>query len=231
MENEQLKISHKSDELYYANLLHDSIKGSPWLKKQDFSLFGWAANYSFIYLLFRILDKTSPMSILEFGLGQTTRVTSQYVTNKNSLANLIVCEDNKDWIDIYSPELLKSDNIKINHCELEFFDYENERNDKYANLQEITHNQKFNLIIIDGPTGGGKNFPRSNINDLIKKQHLMNDFIIIFDDAERPGEQLTILKTKEALKEKNVEFIEFKRTGLKTQHVIASISKSFVQYL
>ena len=66
-------------ELHYANLLQDSIKGSSLLKDQAFPLYDWVANYSFIYLLFRIFDKTTPQSILEFGLGQTTKVTSHNI--------------------------------------------------------------------------------------------------------------------------------------------------------
>lgn len=218
-------------ELYCANLLHDSIKDSYWLKDQRFSLYGWAANYSFIYLLFRILDKTSPQNILEFGLGQTTKVTSQYVANKNPSAVLNVCEHSQEWIDIYKTELQQNEHIKIKRLPLEEFEYEGQQNNKYKDLEPIVQNQKFDLIIIDGPNGGGKNFPRSNIIDLVKANHLTDDFIIIFDDSERPGEQLIITKTKEILEEKGIEFVEFKREGIKTQHIITSITKSFVRYL
>ena len=221
----------QSSEIYYANLLHDCTKGSPWLKDQAFSLYDWAANYSFIYLLFRILDKISPQNILEMGLGQTTKVTSQYIAYKNPLASLIVCEHNQVWITHYRSELPQSDRIKIQALGLECFEYEGQQTDKYKDLESLAQNQKFDLIIIDGPTGGGKNFPRSNIIDLVKEKHLSDDFIIIFDDAERSGEQLTISKTKEVLKERNIEFIEFERKGLKAQRVITSKSKSFIQYL
>ena len=221
----------QSLELYFANLLHDSTRGSAWLKDQAFSLYGWAANYSFIYILFRILDKTSPKNILEFGLGQTTKVTTQYVAYKNSSATLDVCEHSQKWIDIYQPELPQSPNIKIHRLDLDNFEYEGHTNDKYKDLEPLVKDRKFDLIIIDGPTGGGKNFPRSNIVDLINGNHLADDFVIIFDDAERPGEQLTIAKTTEALKERKAEYIEFERKALKTQHIIASKSKSFVQYL
>ena len=115
--------------------------------------------------------------------------------------------------------------------ELDYFEYEGQKNDKYKDLEPLVQNQKFDLIIIDGPTGGGKNFTRSNIIDLVKEHHLADDFVIIFDDAERKGEQLTITKTKEVLKERNIEFVEFERKGLKDQRIITSKSKSFIQYL
>ena len=224
-------LSKKLDELYYGNLLHDSINDSAWLKNKSFSLYGWAANYSFIYLLFRILDKTNPQNILEMGLGQTTKVTSQYIAHKNPSAFLTVCEHNQEWIDIYKTELPQNERIRIHHLALEIFEYEGQQNDKYKNLAPLVQNQKFDLILIDGPTGGGKTFPRSNIIDLVKNNHLADDFVIIFDDAERPGEKLTIEKTKEELKQQNREFCCFERSALKNQYLIISKSKSFITFL
>ena len=113
------KNQRNYQELNYADLLHDTIHQSNWLKDKTFSLFGWAANYSFIYLLFRTLDQVCPSNILEFGLGQTTKLTSQYIVNKNPSAQLNICEHNQDWINIYKKELAKSENIKINHVDLE----------------------------------------------------------------------------------------------------------------
>ena len=225
------KNQRNYQELNYADLLHDTIHQSNWLKDKTFSLFGWAANYSFIYLLFRTLDQVCPTNILEFGLGQTTKLTSQYIVNKNPSAQLNICEHNQDWINIYKKELAKSENIKINHLDLEFFEYDNKQNDKYKNIIQVTKNQKFDLIIVDGPVGGGKNLPRSNIHDLIKNDNLANDFIIIFDDAERKGEQETIRITKDLLIEKNIQFSTFSRNGIKNQFIITSPSREFLKFL
>ena len=225
------QLQRQTAELYYANLLHDSTKGSAWLKDQAFSLYGWAANYSFIYLLFRILDKANPKNILEMGLGQTTKLTSQYVVYKNPESVLNVCEHSQEWINLYKSELPKSEHIKIHHLALDCFDYEGQQNDKYKGLDALFTDQKFDLIIIDGPTGGGKNFPRSNIVDLVKGHHLADDFVIIFDDGNRAGEQLTIAKTKEELEKQKINFVAFERKALKTQYVLTSQSKSFIQYL
>lgn len=225
------KNQQNYQELNYADLLHDCTNQSTWLKDKAFSLFGWAANYSFIYTLYRILDKINPINILEMGLGQTTKVTSQYVANKNPQAQLTVCEHNQDWIDIYKPDLPASKNIKINHFELEKFEYDGKPNDKYANLIEFVGKNKFDLIIVDGPVGGGKNLPRSNILGLIAHDNLAQDFIIVFDDAERKGEKETIAKAKELLNEKKTEFFCFERNGIKRQHIITSKSRDFAQYL
>ena len=218
-------------ELNYAHLMHDGMKGTFWLNKQTFDLHNWAANYSFIYLLFRILDKMEPQNILEFGLGQTTKLTTQYIAYKNSKAYLNVCEHSLDWIKIYQPELPKHEHIRINHLELEYFEYRRKRNDKYAGLLELAGDQKFDLIIVDGPVGGGKNLPRSNVVDLVGHGNLAEDFVIIFDDAERVGEKNTIRKTQAALRKKSIAFQTFERFGIKRQAYIVSKSRSFASFL
>lgn len=226
----QNKNQRQYQELNFADLLHDSTQNSAWLKDKTLSLYGWAANYSFIYTLFRILDKVSPLHILEMGLGQTTRLTSQYIVYKNPSATLDICEHNQDWIDIYTMDLPKSSNIKVHHLELEYFDYVGQQNDKYKDLAQVVGDLKYDLIIVDGPVGGGKNFPRSNIIDLIP-QNLAKDFIIIFDDAERPGEQNTISQIKAKLTAQKIAFGTQQRNALKSQILIFSQSCEFVQYL
>lgn len=227
------EIHRELKELNYAHLLHDGIKESEWLKKQRMELHNWAANYSFIYLLYRILDKVQPKNILEFGLGQTTKVTTQYIVNKNPKAYLNVCEHNREWIERYGGEIEKHEHIKINHVKLEYFEYKGKRNDRYAHedMEKITKGEEFDLIIIDGPIGGGKNLPRSNIIDIIKREHLGKDFIIIFDDSERNGEKETIKETKAALEEKKITYMVFERSGIKQQTYLVSSSYSFASFL
>ena len=229
---EKLELCYNElKELNYAHLLHDGMKESPWLKNQNFDLHNWAANYSFIYLLFRILDKIEPRNILEFGLGQTTKLTTQYIAHKNPGAYLNVCEHSPDWIKIYQSELPKHEHIRINHLDLEYFEYRRKRNDKYAGLLELVGDQKFDLIIVDGPVGGGKNLPRSNVVDLIGHGNLAKDFVIIFDDAERVGEKKTIRRTQAALRKESIVFQTFERFGIKRQAYIVSVSRSFAGYL
>ncbi|MBZ7982169.1 hypothetical protein AVBRAN12640_06420 [Campylobacter sp. RM12640] len=58
-------LQNYMNEMYFARLLADSFRNSFWLKDKSISLYGWAANYSFIYILFRILDKVSLNNILD----------------------------------------------------------------------------------------------------------------------------------------------------------------------
>lgn len=227
----QAKAQRRYQELNFADLLHDSAAGSPWLKDKSFALYGWAANYSFIYTLFRILDNVRPAKILEMGLGQTSLVTSQYVAHNNSAAEVDIIENDASWINIYRPRLATGENIRLNQCDIEFFDEEGQ-NRRYnrAALSQITADKKYNLIIVDGPMGGGQKYPRSNILDLVEK-NLAPDFIIIFDDVERPGEQATIARTQDKLKTMGIAFATQQRDALKSQFLIFSRSYEFARYL
>lgn len=218
-------------ELNFADLLHDTIINSTWLKDKSFSLHGWAANYSFIYMLYRILDNVKPQHILEMGMGQTSRLTSQYAVNCNSRATLDIIENDDNWINTYQPQLAQGKNIKVHHCDLEFFKEEECECRKYKDLIKIVSETKYDLIVVDGPWGGEQTLPRSNVLDLIENSNLADDFIIIFDDAERKGEQKTIANTLVLLEEKGIEYQTFKRNGIKTQQIITSATRSFVQYL
>ena len=223
--------SRQFKELNYADLLHDTIINSPWLHDKSFSLHGWAANYSFIYMLYRILDNAKPQNILEMGMGQTSRLTSQYVAYCNSGATLDIIENDAGWIATYRPQLAQSEHIKVHQRNLELFEYKGTECRKYKDLNEIVDNTKYDLIIIDGPWGAEQKLPRSNVLDLIKNHNLADDFIIIFDDAERDGEQNTITSTLKLLKEMHIECLTFKCIGIKTQQIITSLSKGFIQHL
>ena len=227
----QTKAQRQYQELNFADLLHDSAAGSSWLKDKSFALYGWAANYSFIYTLFRILDNVRPAKILEMGLGQTSLVTSQYAAHNNPVAEVDIIENDASWINIYRPRLAAGENIRLNQCDIEFFDEEGQ-NRRYnrAALSQITADKKYNLIIVDGPMGGGQKHPRSNILDLVEK-NLAPDFIIIFDDAERPGEQATIARTQDKLKTMGIAFATQQRDALKSQFLIFSQSYEFARYL
>ena len=60
--------------LIFNNLLHHK----DWIKDKDIIPAKGSANYSLLYILLVILDKIQPENILEFGFGQTTKLTTQY---------------------------------------------------------------------------------------------------------------------------------------------------------
>lgn len=226
----QTEARQNYQELNFADLLHDTTLQTAWLKDKSFTCFRGAANYGFLYTLFRVLDKANPQTILEMGMGQTSKLTTQYAAFKHPDAKLDIVENDKNWIDLYSAQLAKGDNIRIHHQELEFFTVNGIACRKYADMTPIVQDTKYQLIVVDGPFGADQPQPRTNIIGLVDN-NLADDFVIIFDDAERAGEQDTIRKTKQRLSEKGIKFVEDKRTGIKTQVLLLSESRSFINFL
>lgn len=226
-----------NNELKYAFIFNDTIKNSSWLDKTDFSLVNSAANYSFMYSLYRILNEARPKNILELGLGQTTKLTSQYANHFDDV-KLTVFETDEDWIEVFSENLIISDCMSIIQLDEEPFEYNNTSNIRFKDFEKAVNGEKYDLVIIDGPRGfkRGPNgdqlldYSRTNIWQMIPS-NLEDDFIIIIDDYERAGEKNTMDHAKEMLEENNIELFTYTSKGLKTQHAIFTEKYKFISWI
>lgn len=221
-------------EIQYAFIFNDTIKDSEWLKNKNFSLINAAANYSLMYLLYRVLDETKPINILELGLGQTTKLTTQYADFFKD-AKLTVLEGDQTWIDSFSKNLVNGDNVDIVNMDLEIIEYNNSETIRFKNVSDIVKDNKFDLIIIDGPQGfipdsdRDLEYSRTNVWELIP-DNLSDDFVIIMDDYNRNGEMNTISHVKELLNENNIAFYEYNSWAYKSQHAIFSEKFKYVSW-
>ena len=216
-------------ECIYSNVLSNCTKNTEWLKQSNFTLTGGAANYSFIFILFKILDTLRINNILEFGLGQSSKVTTQYAKYKNPDSTLSIVEHNQEWIDYFKKELILSEKTQIYQKNLINFDLNGVESEKYEPLDNIIGNKKFDLIIIDGPIGQDKTYPRTNILDIIP-EHLAESFVIILDDAERTGEKNTANLILKKLDDNNINYCKSYKVGAKTQLLITSKDYEFINW-
>lgn len=212
-------------EVQYSNVFKDTINDSEWLINKSFSPNNSASNYSFLYILYRVLNEVRPKNILELGLGQTTKMTSQYAAYfKNS--NLIVIEDNKRWIETFSNVINLTNNMKLCHVDKEKVSIDSSVCLKYENFDNFLDKKLFDFVIIDGPIGYNQKYPRSNIWDLLN--YLNKEFIIIFDDYERIGEQNTCKRLFNLLESRNIRYNKTIFKGLKDQLLIYTKNYEFV---
>ncbi len=224
----QIKLTNKlCSEVLYANYFHDCIKNSNWLLNQTFRPSKGAANYSFLFLLFNVLENSNVKNILELGLGQSSKVTTQYVKNKCPEAKLTIIDNNKNWIDTFAPTLDKSSNIKIELRDIEKLP---DKSLRYKAENFVQKNEKFDLVIIDGPLGMSQKTPRSNILDLIP-DNLSDNFIIILDDYERAGEKHTAKLIFKKLKALNINFNTSVTSGMKRQLLITSGECGYLHWI
>lgn len=232
--NDNKKGSPINRELLYASVFNDTIRESVWLNRKDFSLINGAANYSLAYLLYRILNEASPKNILELGLGQSSKITSQYANYFDDI-NLSIIEGDQVWIDKFSDNLTLSDNIDIIPRDVELFEYEGSENLRFKDILDPIGDNKFDFIIIDAPQGFAEGYifyeySRSNIWELVP-DNLADDFIIIVDDYERSGEQHTVEHLERLLDENDIEYSTYTSNAFKQQHLIFTEKYNFVAWL
>lgn len=222
-------IFYNTEEVKMAHVFEDSIRETDWLKSKSFSPSGSAANYSFLYILYRVLNDINPSSIIEFGMGQTSKMTSQYAAYKNLESRLYIVEHDELWIKIFKKHILLSNNIQIVHLPLENVTIDDFKTSRYKGLKDAVGNRKFDFIILDGPLGT-KRYSRTNILELLEK-NLSNSFVIIIDDCNRKGEQDTIDKVTKILQEQKIQYDFTYYIGTKMQMVIYSKDYSFLKSL
>lgn len=215
-------LQASNSELLFAQYFRDSIQNSSWVYDKGFSAYAGAANYSLLYKLYKILDIIKPENVLEFGLGQTTKMTSQYA-EANSETKVLIIDDDQEWVDIYKEQTNIPKNLKLVTTGLQDFKYDGkvlQKMNEYAGLEKTIGKTKFNLIIVDGPIGYDKEYSRTNVVSLVT--NLAKSWTVVFDDAERPGEQHTIDLFREQLQEHGTEYSEFRVDSNKTQHYFCS---------
>lgn len=90
-------------EILWAETFNNTVSGSDWLKDKSFSPGRWAVGYQYLYAVYRILNTVKPKKILELGLGQSTKLLSQYAKANKEVKHIVV-EHDQEWIDFYKKE-------------------------------------------------------------------------------------------------------------------------------
>jgi len=229
LEKKLSDLQKGTDELLYSSIFRDTITDCPWLKSKSFSPSGAAANYSLLYILFRMLNDVKPSAILELGIGQTSKLTSQYVAYKNAKATLTLVEHDQAWIDLFQPQLPASNNIHLLHLAMVRLEYKGYQSYGYGELAANVRDQKFDLIICDGPYTSGR-FARIGILDLIP-QNLSSSFVIVVDDTHKMGGNDTAEEIAEKLQQAGIAFEAATYAGRKEQRVIFSSDLSLLKNL
>ncbi len=226
---EQLNIiERKTDEIYWSNVFNNSISDSSWLINKSFNPGRWAAGYPMLYILFRVYDMVKPHNIIEFGLGESSKITYQYNQHFKDSKYLIIEQDN-EWLDFFSSQIF---NVKKNTSILKIKEQKVHDNMSkvYENLQSVTLDNKYDLIIVDGPHGS-LHYSRYQIVDLIKSNNLADDFIIIIDDYDRNGEKETVNEIFNLFKNNNINYVYGIYTGIKETIIICSEKFKFLASL
>lgn len=186
---EALQADMKS--IYWGQIYNSTIAGSQWLLDTAVSPGRWAVGYEYLYVLYRALTESRPTSILELGLGQSTKLTAQYA-GYQGISHLII-EHDPQWAEYFLagwPGL--SENSVVQLLPLEQRGTATSPYFAYQQFCEITKRPGgWSLISIDGPFGGKGDISRRDV--LEQLPHIIaDDFVIMMDDCGRLGEANTI---------------------------------------
>ena len=221
------KSLNLQNELLMSQKFHDTIIDSEWLKYRSFSPGKWAVDYGFLYTLYRVLDNVRPHNIIEFGLGQSSRMIHQYSSKCNAKA--ITIEHDPKWVEFFSREVADKYRVNVKMAELQEVEYKNEKTLSYKNIPEIVGNEKFDLVVVDGPFGT-EHFSRSQVIE-IAKNNLQDEFCIIIDDYERPGEQETGQEIMKIMTKNGIAFSQNVYSAEKQHLIICSSNLGFLTTL
>ncbi len=216
-------------ELVMARVFEDTVRGIAWLEGKGFSPHGSSANYSFLYILLRILDKVNPSRILEFGMGETTTLTSQYVCHKNKQAHLYVVEHDIRWKQFFEKTIAHDDNVHVITPAVHTIMHRGASSLWYDNLAGVLPPLTFDCVILDGPQGT-PHYSRAGVLELLPFS-LGVSFVLIVDDYDRKGERETVREIFDVLKTHAIAFDFSVYEGTKQQCLIYSQDLRFLQSL
>ncbi len=217
-----------SSEILWSAIFNNTISNSDWLKDKKFSPGRWAAGYPFLYALYRVLDEWRPQNILELGLGQTTKMISQYALSNPAASDMVV-EHDPEWISFYEKSNIIPQNVKV--CQLQITYNGTYKDDDevcaYEGLSTLLEGKKFDLICVDAPFGGkAKKYSRVDILKVLP-DCLAKSFVIFVDDSNRDGEKATIHEILTVLDKSGIKYYTGEYKGQKFTYVITSEDLKF----
>lgn len=215
-------------EILKANLFRDIIYDSEWLKFKSFAPGGWAVDYGVMFTLYRVLNEMRPKNIIEFGLGQSSKLLHQY-GNYYHDTKVVTIEHNSDWIGFFMAEVENKYPVQIQLLELENRIYQRVETIAYKDLEKVCEDEKYDFILVDGPYGS-IHYSRNQLVDLAQ-DHLADRFCLILDDYNRCGEQETIEEVKKVLDAKRIDYFCAVYSASKKHCLICSKELAFLTTL
>lgn len=207
-------------EIHWAHIYNNSIRGEDFLRLLGLNIGRWAGGYPFFYILNRVLKDYRPSSILELGLGESTKLISSYLDNVLIHSSHIVVEHSEEWTRIFESTFKLCDRSKIINMDLCLKDLNGFNVHSYHDFEKHFSNS-FDLYVIDGPYGS-TGYSRFDIVSIVQKFLVTEKFIIVFDDSNRFGELDTIKVIFRILKEKNIKYFTQTYSGIKSTTIICS---------
>lgn len=206
-------------ELEWSQIFHDTIRGRQWLQDLPLSPGRWAANYSLLYVLVRILAEYTPKKILEFGLGESSKIISEFLKNELKESSHTIIEHSAEWVSKFNQRYQLSPNSNISLHNVEIVRQNNAELNVYTGLDQYS-NVPFDFYLVDGISSNSNS--RSYIINIASQLSSANEFIIIVDDTHRKAEAETFAALEKTFHEKGISIFSAHYHGSKSQSLVAT---------
>ena len=217
-----------ASETVWAEIFNNVISDSSWLHNAAFSAGRWAVGYPYLYVMYRVLNEICPKRILELGLGQSTRMIGQYAMANEDVTHFVV-EHDPEWIAFFKRDFALSERSRIIQLDREMEPYKEASEVRvFKGFADRFKNEKFDFISIDAPLGGDmKQYSRIDVLKILP-DCLADDFVIMIDDSQRPGETQTVKEMTNKLENSGIAYKTGKYAGNKECTIISSWNLKFV---
>lgn len=214
-------------EILRAQIFNNTITDSEWLKYRSFSPGEWAAGYGLLYTIFRTLDSVKPESLVEFGLGQSSKMVHQYADFYKKKA--VTIEHDEQWVRFFESGRSGNYPIPIEMVGLDTIDYKGQKTITYKDIAKVLDCRKFDFVLIDGPFGSDR-YSRSEAVE-VARNNLASSFCIVMDDTDRAAEMETAQEVMAVLKAQGVAYCTETYKAGKNHTVICSADWKFLTTL
>ena len=208
-------------EILSAFKFNSTIMDSDWFRYKSISPGEAAIDYSFFYTLYRVLSAAKPENIIEFGLGQSSKMIHQYADYYGKRA--VTVEHDNNWANFFKSTKDGDYPVNIKLIELEEIEFDGNITLTYKDCVKAFEGDKFDLFVVDGPFGKDFNYSRTQIISMLQ-YCASDDFIVIIDDYNRKGEKNMVRKLFSYFESEGIKFVFREYKGFKS-HVLVTTPK------
>ncbi|MGK7297377.1 MAG: hypothetical protein ACNS61_16400 [Candidatus Wenzhouxiangella sp. M2_3B_020] len=172
-----------------------------------------AATYSYLYLLLRICTELPVRRMLELGAGQSTLLLDDLAAGGN--LEVTTLEHDSDWAAHVGA---RCNQARIVHSPLARRRIRGRQAEGYEAADAAQG--PFDVLLVDGPRGQRRHSRRGALEFI--DSAMGQEFVIVFDDAERRGELDTIAEALKLLDARGTDYSTTLIRSVNSQFVIAT---------
>jgi hypothetical protein len=179
---------------------------------------GAAASYSLLYLLTRILTELPVKNIVELGSGESTVLIDRLRADEGQH---LAFDQAEFWV---AAVARRAPRCQLRYAPVVAKQFQGTAYTGYDTLMPSS----FDLLLVDGPNGTD-HASRFDCVPLVDAND-RREFIVVIDDANRPGEAETVAALAALLRRKGIDFKLNYLSGRTTQAVITTSAYRAASY-